>query len=189
MDGEYIADKTQVAQAVLAEIPQGSKVALGGSMTIAETGVLEALRKADINLVDRYSPDIPKEKMMSVLKEGLTSDVFVSGVNGISESGELVFVDAYCNRVAPILFGPDKVILISGANKITPDVESALTRITHYVAPTNSHRLSRKTPCAETGVCQDCSSPDRICNATVVIHKQAQKDRIKLFLVGEELGL
>ncbi len=189
MDGAYIPDSAQVAPAVMAEIAQGAKVAMGGSMTVSQTGVLDALRAADINLLDRFAPNIAPDQMMRLFKEGLTADVFVSGVNAISESGELIFVDATCNRVAPILFGPSKVILISGANKIVPDVETGLTRITHYVAPTNAHRLNRKTPCAATGVCEDCSSPDRICNATVVIHKQAVKNRIKLFLVGEDLGL
>ena len=188
MDGAFIPEASQLPEAVLAEIPPGSTVAMGGSVTIVETGVLDALRKADINLIDRHAPGLSHDQLMPLLKQGLTADVFVSGVNAVSESGELVFVDATCNRVAPILFGPSKVILVSGANKIVPDVESGLTRITHYVAPTNSHRLNRKTPCAKTGVCEDCSSPDRICNATVVIHKQAVKDRIKLFLVGEELG-
>jgi hypothetical protein len=188
MDGVYLAQKEDVAQAVLADIPAGSKVAMGGSMTLFETGLVDALRGADIELIDRYAPGLDHAQMMPILKQGLESDVFVSGVNAVTEYGELVFIDCVCNRVAPILFGPSKVLLIAGANKIVPDVEDGVSRIKYYVAPTNARRLKRKTPCAETGECADCSSPDRICNATVVIHKQAAKGRIKLFLVGDALG-
>jgi hypothetical protein len=188
MDGVFIPKASDVADQVMAEIPKGSTVSMGGSVTMVETGVVDALRKADVDLLDRYAPDLAPPEVMAILKRGLTSDVVVSGVNAVTEYGELVFIDCTCNRVAPILFGPDKVLLITGANKIVPDVEEGIARIKNFVAPTNAKRLNRKTPCAETSECADCSSPDRICNATVVIHKQLFKNRIKVFIVGEDLG-
>ncbi len=188
MQGIYLADAAQVAPTVLSLIPQGASVAMGGSMTMVETGVVEALRQGPLRLIDRYEPGISPAETMARLKQGLGADVFVSGVNAVTEEGELVFVDATCNRVAPILFGPDKVILIAGCNKIVPNLAYAQERIRHFVAPTNARRIGRKTPCAVSGHCEDCSSPERICNATVVIHKQARPERLTVILVGTELG-
>lgn len=188
MQGIYLADAAQVAPTVLSLIPQGASVAMGGSMTMVETGVVEALRQGPLRLIDRYEPGISPAETMARLKQGLGADVFVSGVNAVTEEGELVFVDATCNRVAPILFGPDKVILIAGCNKIVPNLAYAQERIRHFVAPTNARRIGRKTPCAISGHCEDCSSPERICNATVVIHKQARPERLTVILVGTELG-
>ncbi|MFZ5587482.1 MAG: lactate utilization protein [Thermodesulfobacteriota bacterium] len=188
MNASFVADPAQVAATVMAMIPANASVAMGGSITMFQTGVVEALRQGPVRLIDRYEPGIPGEEVMARLKRGLTADVIVSGVNAVTEQGELVFVDATCNRVAPILFGPDKVILIAGCNKIVPNLAYAQERIRHFVAPTNAHRLGRKTPCAATGHCEDCASPDRICNATVVVHKQANPNRLHLILVGGELG-
>ncbi|MFH1057249.1 MAG: lactate utilization protein [Pseudomonadota bacterium] len=188
MNASFVADPAQVADAVMALIPENASVAMGGSMTMFQTGVVEALRQGPVQLIDRYEPGLPGEEVMARLKRGLTADVIVSSVNAITEQGELVFVDATCNRVAPILFGPDKVIIIAGCNKIVPNLAYAQERIRHFVAPTNAHRLGRKTPCAATGHCEDCASPERICNATVVIHKQANPNRLHLLLVGADLG-
>lgn len=188
MNASFLAEPAQVAAAVMEMIPQNATVAMGGSVTMFQTGVVDALRQGPVQLIDRYEPGIPPEEVGARLKRGLTADVFVSGVNAITEQGELVFVDATCNRVAPILFGPDKVIIIAGCNKIVPNLAYAQERIRHFVAPTNAHRINRKTPCAVSGRCEDCASPERICNATVVIHKQANPKRLHLILVGGELG-
>ncbi|MBI4797488.1 MAG: lactate utilization protein [Desulfarculus sp.] len=188
MNGVYVDDPSQVAATVMSYIPEGSTVAMGGSVTMMETGVVEALRQGPVQLIDRYQPGISPQETMARLKLGLSAQVFVSGVNAVTEEGELVFVDATCNRVAPILFGPDKVILIAGCNKIVPNLAHAQERIRHFVAPTNARRIGRKTPCAVSGHCEDCSSPERICNATVVIHKQARPERLSVVLVGANLG-
>ncbi|MFH1033721.1 MAG: lactate utilization protein [Pseudomonadota bacterium] len=188
MEGIYLPEASQVADKVMSLIPQGATVAMGGSVTMMETGVVAALRQGPVKLIDRYEPGISPQETMARLKQGLTAQVFVSGVNAVTEEGELVFVDATCNRVAPILFGPDKVILIAGCNKIVPNLAYAQERIRHFVAPTNAKRIGRKTPCAVSGHCEDCASPDRICNATVVIHKQARPERLLVILVGAELG-
>lgn len=188
INASFVADPGQAAAAVMALIPEGASVGMGGSVTMFQTGLVEALRQGPVRLIDRYEPNIAPTEMAARFKQALTADVFVSGVNAITEQGELVFVDATCNRVAPILYGPDKVILIAGCNKITPNLAFAQERIRHFVAPTNAKRIGRKTPCAVTGRCEDCASPERICNATVVIHKQANPQRMHLVLVGGELG-
>ena len=190
MNASFVQDSSQVADTVMDMIPKGASVAMGGSMTVVQTGVLDALRKGDVNLIDRFEKGLAKEEMVARLHRGLNSDVFISGVNAVTEVGELVFVDASCTRVAPILFGPKKVIIVTGCNKIVPNLAYAQERIRHFVAPANAKRLGKKTPCAETGRCMDCKSPDRICNATVVLHKQADKDRLHVVLIGEDgLGL
>lgn len=189
MQASFTPDPDQVAKEVLALIPPDSSVALGGSMTLFETGVVQALRQAPVKLIDRFEKDITPEETGARLRQGLHADYFISGVNAVTEQGELVFVDASCTRVGPILFGPKKVILVAGCNKIVPNLANAQERIRHFVAPANAKRLGRKTPCAKTGQCADCDSPDRICNATVVIHKQADKERLRVILVGGELGL
>lgn len=188
MTGVYTS-ADEVAGLVMGMIPAGSSVAMGGSMTLFQTGVVEALRNGDVNLIDRFEPGITPEELKDRLLAGLTTDYFLAGVNAVTEQGELVFVDASGTRVAPILFGPKKVILVSGANKIVPNLAYAQERIRHYVAPTNAKRLGRETPCAKTGQCADCSSEGRICNATVVIHKQSDVSRLSVVLVGEDLGL
>jgi hypothetical protein len=189
IQGSYAPEPGQVAKEVLALIPPDASVALGGSMTLLETGVIQALRQAPVKLIDRFAKDLSPEETAARLREGLHADYFIAGVNAVTEQGELVFVDASCTRVGPILFGPKKVILVTGCNKIVPNLAYAQERIRHFVAPTNAKRLGRKTPCAQTGQCADCDSPDRICNATVVIHKQADKERMHVILVGAELGL
>ena len=189
MGGTYVADLSEVSKTVLPMIPAGASVGFGGSMTIFETGLYEALCQGNYKLLDRYEKGISPEEMGSRQRQALLSDVFVAGVNAVTEQGELVFVDASCTRVGPILFGPKKVILITGCNKIVPNLAYAQERIRHFVAPANAKRLNRKTPCAQTGQCMDCDSPDRICNATVVIHKQANPKRLHVVFVGESLGL
>jgi hypothetical protein len=190
MSGELLAGAEQAPQRVLELIPPGSTVALGGSMTLFETGVVEALRASkELELIDRFQPGLEPDQVGDRLRRGLTADVFVAGANAVTEAGELVFVDSACTRVAPVLFGPGRVILVAGANKIVPDLSYAQKRIRHFVAPANAKRLGRKTPCAADGRCHDCDSPERICNATVVIHKQAQEGRLFLLLVPGSYGL
>lgn len=189
MSGSYVDTAPEAAQKAMEMISQGASVALGGSMTVVQTGLLAALREAELELIDRWEEGLDPQELQRRLKAGLNAEVMVSGVNAVTEQGELVFVDASCTRVAPILFGPGKVILLAGCNKIVPNLANAQERIRHYVAPTNAKRLGRKTPCAVDGRCHDCDSPERICNATVVIHKQANAQRLHLILVGEDLGL
>ncbi len=189
IQASFAPDPAQVAKQVLDMIPPDASVALGGSMTLFETGVIPALRQAPIKLIDRFEKDLSPAETGARLRQGLHADYFIAGVNAITEQGELVFVDASCTRVGPILFGPKKVILVAGCNKLVPNLAYAQERIRHFVAPANAKRLGRKTPCAQTGQCADCDSPDRICNATVVIHKQADVERLHVILVGGELGL
>lgn len=190
MNATIVDDSAAAVEAVMGMIPPGSSVGMGGSMTLVQTGLLQRLRATEqVELLDRFAEGLSPEQTMAVMRASLTADVFISGVNAITEQGELVYVDCNGNRVAGVLFGPKKVIIITGCNKIVPNLAYAQERIRHFVAPANAKRLGRNTPCAETGQCQDCSSPARICNNTVVVHKQADAERLHVVMISQELGL
>jgi hypothetical protein len=128
------------------------------------------------------------DQMLERRRQSLLVDLFVTGTNAITEAGHLVNLDMIGNRVAAIIWGPKNVLLIVGRNKICGDLEDAMFRIKNYVAPVNTMNLSKKTPCATTGVCHDCASPDRICNYWTITEKCFLKGRIKIILVNEDLG-
>jgi hypothetical protein len=129
------------------------------------------------------------EERFELSRKALTSDVFVASTNALTEDGKLLNVDATGNRVAAMFFGPKKVIIVAGVNKIVKDIDAAEKRVREWAAPQNAKRLNRKTPCAETGVCADCRSPQRICNIYVTLAKRPSRTEVVVILVGENLGL
>lgn len=167
-------------------VPKGAQVAFGGSMTLHEAGVLDYLRnRPDINLLDREKAP---EKANEIMKKALTCDVFFASSNAVTENGELFNVDGRGNRVAPMIFGPDSVVLVVGANKIVPDLQAAEQRLKKIAAPANTERLGCETPCRYTGECMDCKSPARICCDYVTMKMQRVKDRIKVIITDESYG-
>ncbi len=182
----YIAgDKTEARQIVENLIADGSVVSTGGSVTLVETGIMDLLRSGKYKFLDRYNaPDRRKVEI-----EAMSSDYYLCSANAITMNGELVFMDGFGNRVAAVTFGPKNVILVVGANKIVKNVEEARERI-RYIAPMNAKRLSLSTPCAISGVCEDCASPQRICRHFHVINDcYNSPGRIKIIFVLQELGL
>jgi hypothetical protein len=171
-------------------IPPRAAVALGGSVTVMQTGLLVALRSMDIDLLDRYRPGISDEEMERIILRSMTADVLVMSCNAITADGKLINEDGRGNRVAGLIFGPKKVILMVGVNKIVPNVEDGLTRVKDIAAPLNCIRLGYETPCTQTGFCDDanCLPPGRMCSQISVIESNRVKDRLSVFLVGEELG-
>ena len=168
-------------------VPEGAKVGLGGSMTLADLGVVDRLRSGPYRLIDRYAaPDW--DATMAAYREALLSDVFVTGVNAITRKGELVCVDSSGNRVAAMIFGPARVVVVAGVNKVVEDLDEAFARL-RRIAPLNCRRLGHATPCAQSGRCSDCLIPERMCNYTGIIHHGLkEKDRIHVLLIAEELG-
>ncbi len=156
-------------------------------MTLAELGVVERLRSGPWRLIDRYrAPDWPAT--MEAYREAQHADVFVTGVNAITMAGELVCVDSSGNRVSAMIFGPRRLIIVAGVNKIVENLDAAFARL-KAIAPLNCRRLGHKTPCAESGVCSDCLIPERMCNYTAIIHHGLkEKDRIHILLLPESLG-
>ncbi len=189
MAGSYAAVANKAKEEVLEMIPAGSSVFRCGSMTALGMGLWDALEaNPEINVMDPYKPELPPEEAMELRRQGLLADFMIASSNAITLDGQLVNLDGMGNRVAAMAFGPKKVILVVGMNKVASDLETAVARVKHYAAPINSVRYGMKNPCTETGLCADCRSPQRICNMWSTIEGHMIKDRIHVKLVGENLG-
>ncbi|SFM84056.1 lactate utilization protein [Thermodesulforhabdus norvegica] len=177
-----------VLNSIIPALNPGS-ISFGGSMTVVATGVYEELKKrSDIEIIDTYDMSLPIEERVEIRRRALLCDLFITGTNAVVESGTLVNLDGMGNRVAAITFGPKNVIILVGRNKICTDLEEAMIRVKEYAAPVNAMRLSRRTPCTKTAQCEDCASPERICNYWSIVEKSAPKGRIKVILINEDLG-
>lgn len=194
---KYCPSAKEACEEVLKLIPAGSKVGVGGSLTLEEIGLIETLdRREDVTFLNptkalETETDIAAAmaKMLPIMREIYTCDLFLSGTNAVTEKGQLFNIDGNGNRVGAMFFGPKQVIVVAGQNKIVEDLDEAVRRVRHYAAPTDAKRIPVPTPCAETGVCVDCNSPARICNIFVTLHKRPMATPITVVLVGEELGL
>ena len=187
MEGFYCPDRASAVELALSLMPEDSSIGWGGSMTLAESGLSEAIRRKNYRLLDRDSAKTPDEQR-KLYGEMAMADFFLTSTNAITQNGELVNIDCRGNRVAFLIFGPQNVIVLAGMNKVVQDTDSAIARIKTSAAPPNTVRLNKKTPCAVTGVCGDCHSPDCICCHTVITRQSAYPGRIKVILIGEELG-
>ncbi len=164
--------------------------AWGDSMTLQATGVIEALlADPNIDLIRTFDDTVSRTEIIERRRRALLTDLFLSGTNAVTLSGELVNLDMVGNRVAGIVFGPRHVIVTVGRNKLVPDLEAAVARIRDQAAPANAIRHHLKTPCVEKGCCMDCSSPQRICNVWTITAKSYPKERIKVVLIDADLGL
>lgn len=189
MAGSYTASAAKAKDEIIEMIPQGATVFRCGSMTAVGIGLWEAIAALpEVKLIDPYRPELSPEEGLELRRQGLTADVMIASTNAITLDGRLVNLDGMGNRVAAMAFGPKKVILVVGMNKIAPDLESAIARVKHYAAPVNNIRYGLKNPCVETGLCSDCRTPQRICNIWSTIEGHMIKDRIHVKLVGEFLG-
>jgi len=158
-------------------------------VSLAQIGILEALGKRNVHLIWPAQQAKNMEERQELIRKSFSSDIFLSSTNAVTEDGKLFNVDASGNRVGAMFIGPKKTIIVAGVNKIVKDVEAAERRVREWAAPQNAKRLNRKTPCVETGVCADCSSPDRICNIYVTLAKRPSRSDIVIILVGEKLGI
>ena len=191
MDGEYFEKTEQAVAAILSEIPDDILVGLGGSESVVESGLVDELRRKNIKLLDRYKEGVTEEDVWEMRKKGLSADIYVSSSNAVTLDGKIVNIDGIGNRAAAMIFGPDKVILLVGMNKVVKTAKEAVARIKNYVAPRNAIRVKIDTPCSKKGFCRDphCMPPHRICSQLVIIESSMFPGRIKLFLVGERLGI
>ena len=164
-------------------------VSYGGSMTMKAAGLHEALAVVPgVEVLRPDAPNITAEEKVELRRHGLLADLYISGTNAVTEDGHLVNLDMIGNRVAAITFGPRQVVILVGRNKIVPDLNAAIYRIKEYAAPVNAMRLDLATPCKKTGHCEDCMSPQRICNSWTITEKSFPKGRVKIVLINEELG-
>ena len=186
-DACYCRSGEEAREKALEWIKEGSSVAWGGSMTIRDIGLTEAVNKGNYQAIDRDKAGTPEEKQKAAM-DALSADYFLTSANGVSEDGQLVNVDGNGNRVAAIVFGPKYVIVVAGMNKVVRTAEDAMVRARTVAAPLNQQRFSKNTPCTLTGVCGDCKSPECICNQLLTTRNCRPAGRIKVILVGEELG-
>ncbi|MDO4344655.1 MAG: lactate utilization protein [Eubacteriales bacterium] len=186
MEGFYCADSKSAVEKALSLIPEGATVTWGGSESIKESGLLDALKTAPVTLWDRST--VKPEDLKAFYRKAFCADYFLMSANAITLDGQLVNIDGTGNRVAALSYGPDHVIMLIGMNKVAPDLESAIARAHNTAAPPNAIRLNLNTPCAKDGVCHNCLSPQKICNMLHVQHYSRFPGRIQVILVGESLG-
>ena len=190
----YLAENKQEAcKTVLEDImPKLSArtISWGGSMTFMDSGLYQQLKKnPDLQVLDTSDKKIPAEEMLERRRQALLVDLFITGTNAVTEAGQLVNLDMIGNRICALTFGPKWVIVLVGRNKIVADLDEAMFRVKNYAAPVNAMRLDKKTPCVKTSYCQECKSPDRICNTWTITEKSFPKERVKVVLINEDLGL
>ena len=167
-------------------IAPGACVSMGGSVSLQECGVPAFLRTGDYEFLDREA--VTGDAVGELYRKAFFADCYLSSANAVTEQGEIFNVDGNGNRVAALAFGPQNVILVIGCNKIVEDLHEAHRRLRHLAAPANTKRLNRNTPCAKTGICADCRSPERICCTYTVQRFSKTPGRIKVILVAEPLG-
>ena len=187
MEGYYCQDAKEATEKAISLMKKGASVAWGGSESIKECGLMDAVRNGEYDIIDRMQAVTDEEKK-AMYARIVTCDYFLMSTNAITLDGELVNIDGNGNRVAPLIHGPENVIIIAGMNKVTEDVDSAYKRIKTSACPPNAVRLGKQIPCGLTGVCKDCLSPECFCNQIVVTRRSGHTGRIKVILVGEELG-
>lgn len=187
-NAEYVETKEDAKKKVLELLENSASIGIGGSMTTIGLDVLEELGKKGKEVLNHGLASLSPEEKMEVRRRQLTCDCFISSTNAITLDGKLVNVDGTGNRVSAMIFGPKKVVIVAGINKIVADVDSALERIEMYAAPMNNKRLNLPNPCTKAGICMDCSASSRICNVTTIIRKKPSLSDINIIIVGEELG-
>lgn len=190
---EIVPDVAQAGKRLREEIRLFAPrtVSYGDSITVRATGIIEELKKYK-NLVfyDGFDKELSREENLEQRRRGMIADLFFTGINAISMTGSLYWLDMVGNRIAPLSFGPKRVVLLAGKNKLTATPEAAWQRIRDMAAPANAARHPGfNTPCVKTGKCADCNSPQRICNARLVIERCFPKGRILVILIDEEAGL
>lgn len=188
MKGYLAKDKNDIINIIKELVDEKSLVACGGSMTLFETGIIDLLRSGRYNFLDRYEENLSPQEMKEIFRKSFCADAYFTSTNAVTEEGELYNVDGMGNRVAAVLYGPDKVIVVCGVNKIVKNIDEAINRNKVVSAPANAKRLNTKTPCKEVGYCMDCSSSERICCEYTIIKKQRVPNRIHIIFINESFG-
>ena len=184
MEGFYAHDKEEALKIALGLIPEGSSVTMGGCMSAVEIGLIDALRSGSYNFIDRDASEDKRAAMLAAYD----ADVFLVSANAMTEDGVIINIDGNANRVSAIAQGPRKVLFIVGMNKICSDVDGAMKRARNVAAPVNAQRFGLDTPCAKTGSCMNCKSPDTICCQFLITRFSRHAGRIQVILVNDNLG-
>ena len=184
MTGYYAASAEEAKKIALDIIPEGASVTMGGGMSVHEIGLVDALKGGNYNFIDRDQASDKRAAMLAAYD----ADFFLSSCNAMTEDGILVNIDGNSNRVSAICQGPKKVLFIVGMNKVCDDVDGAMKRARNVAAPINAQRFGLDTPCAKTGSCMNCKSPDTICCQFLITRFSRHEGRIHIILVNDSLG-
>jgi L-lactate utilization protein LutC len=193
-DVVFVRNRQEALQSVLGLVSVGATVGAGDSVTLRQIGVFDELKRRKFTLYWPFDENVSRKERRNVARKALLADVFLSGANAITMDGKIVNVDATGNRVAGMIFGPKKSIIVVGINKIVKNLNAALERIRNKAAPLNAKRIHEERewellPCVETGRCVDCDAENRICNITTILEKKPRAIDITVIIVGEKLGL
>ena len=188
MAGYYVKDANELVETIQSLLNEGEVIGCGDSVTLEETKVFEFIRNGNYRFLDKHNPKLTSTDKREIYLQNFRANTFISGVNAITQEGSLYFIDGNGSRVAPIIYGPEQVILVAGTNKIVSDSEEAIKRTRQIAAPLDAKRLGKNTPCVKLDKCIDCKSKDRICNDFVCITRQFVKDRIKVIFLEGEFG-
>ncbi len=184
MKGYYAESKEEALKLALELIPENSSVTMGGAMSAHEIGLVDALKEGNYNFIDRDKAEDKRAAMLAAYD----ADYFLTSANAMTEDGVMVNIDGNSNRVSAIAQGPKHVLVIAGMNKICPDVDAAMKRARNVAAPINAQRFGLNTPCAKTGSCMNCKSPDTICCQFLITRFSRHEGRIHVILVNDSLG-
>jgi len=186
----YCQNSGEVFHYILNEAGDAKSIGFGGSLSVADLKLADKLKGMGKEILNHGVPDLTMEERMVIMRRQLTCDLFLCGSNAVTLSGELVNIDGNGNRAAAMFFGPKKVIVVVGRNKLVDGtVQDAVHRIKSFASPPNTKRLGLETPCATTGFCCDCNSPQRICRVTTVIERKPRNTDIRVLVVNEDMGL
>ena len=187
-DALYCQTSQEVFHYIVNEAGQAKSIGFGGSLSIADLKLADKLKGMGKEILNHGAPDLTPEEKLAITRRQLTCDLFLTGSNAVTLSGVLVNIDGNGNRAAAMFYGPKKVIVLVGRTKLCADEYLAMQRISDVAAPVNAARLSKKTPCVKTLRCEDCASPERICNAVTMLWKKPRMTEYKVLLINEELG-
>ena len=184
MNGDYAKDREEALKIALSLIPEGSKVTMGGGMSVHEIGLSDAMKEGNYDFIDRDAIEDKRAAMLAAYD----ADVYLASANAITNDGVMINIDGNANRVSALAQGPKKVVLIVGMNKVCSDVDGAMKRARNVAAPINAQRFGLSTPCSKTGACMNCKSPDTICCQILITRYSRHADRIHVILVNDTLG-
>ncbi len=187
-DAHYVSGRGEARDLLLTMISGYDSFGFGGSDTTRSLGLVEALRDRGKTVYDHWEKGLTKEQDLEIRLLQGRCDCFLCSANALSATGEIVNVDGVGNRINATTFGPKKVCIVAGMNKVTPDLNGALRRVREVAGPMRARSLGMATPCAETGFCTDCNSPQRICRATLILHRKPMLTDITVILINESLG-
>ncbi len=187
MEGYFFKDSASCVKAIIDMMEEGSSVSWGGSQSVLECGLMDAIKSGKYTLIDRMTAKTPEESR-EIFSKTVLADYYLMSTNAITFDGELINIDGNGNRAACLIHGPKHIIMVVGMNKLVSHVEDGYNRVRDIATPANTKRLNKNTPCFHTGRCGDCLSPDCICNQIVITRRSGHAGRIKIFFVAEELG-